>query len=58
MVEIDFVELLAVYLNEGSEELRTITAKFLSALITEASQMTSQELESFILNNGYFLTRW
>ncbi|EJD06034.1 uncharacterized protein FOMMEDRAFT_119510 [Fomitiporia mediterranea MF3/22] len=55
--DIDFVEILARYVEEGTDELRCLIAKSLTCFVTESSLLSMQELEAIILRNSFFLTR-
>ncbi|KAH8117558.1 hypothetical protein DFH11DRAFT_1504486 [Phellopilus nigrolimitatus] len=55
--DIDLIEIIWRYVEEGTDELRCLISRFLTAFVTETSLLSSQELETFMLKNSYFLTR-
>ncbi|THH07445.1 hypothetical protein EW145_g3377 [Phellinidium pouzarii] len=56
--DIDLVETLTRYIEEGTDALRCLIAKFLVNFLAETSPLTSpQEIEPFVLSNSYSLTR-
>lgn len=58
MEEIDFISILARYVDEGTDELRCLIVKFLTCFLAESSLLSAQELESIVVRNSFFLTRW
>ena len=54
----DIFDFLVQYVEEGTDEMRCMIAKFLSCLISDGSLINTQELESIILKNSYSLSRW
>ena len=60
MVEdLNIVNLLILqFMERGPDDIRCLILKFLTCLVTEATLLHAQELETFILNNTAVLTRW
>ena len=56
--EIDFIEILFRYMEEGTDELRCLIMKFLVCFVSDSSLLTPTELEAVMLRNSFFLTRW
>lgn len=57
-IDMDMLEILSLAATEGTEETCLIVAKFLNALVTESSLLTSEEVDQFVLINGHTLNRW
>lgn len=53
-----FIKLLTRIAVNGPENICIIIAKFLSALVSDSSHIDSQEIDTFILQNGKALAQW
>jgi hypothetical protein len=54
----DMLDILSLAAMEGPEETCLIVAKFLNALVTESSLLSSEEVDQFVLINGHTLNKW
>lgn len=54
----DMLDILSLAALEGPEETCLIVAKFLNALVTESSLLSSVEVDQFVLINGHILNKW
>ena len=57
-IDMDLIDVIARYVEEGSEILGLLAADFLVCFLTETTLMIPQEIETFILQNSHSLTRW
>jgi hypothetical protein len=58
MLNVDLVNMLAQYVSFVPDELTTLIAIFLNALVSEASPLGSQGVDNFIAINAHALNAW
>lgn len=54
----DMLDILSFAATEGIAETCVIVAKFLSTLVSETSLLNVDEVDQFVMLNGYTLCKW
>ena len=58
IVNTRLIESLSIYIENHSNQLRYLLARFLSSFINDATFVESYEVDNFILRNSEFMTKW